>query len=133
MLEKLKEQGLNKNERLKSKKNTGLLFKNGDSLFSFPFKLVYKWLEEGSDKNSVQLLVSVPKKKFKNAVDRNLLRRRIKEAFRKNKTEIDITNVNKPLAIAIIYTHHEIRDFNDLQKRLTLILRKLNLQLHSNS
>ena len=102
MLEKLKEQGLNKNERLKSKKNTGLLFKNGDSLFSFPFKLVYKWLEEGSDKNSVQLLVSVPKRKFKNAVDRNLLRRRIKEAFRKNKTEIDITNVNKPLAKAIV-------------------------------
>ena len=43
MLEKLKEQGLNKNERLKSKKDTDFLFKNGDSLFSFPFKLVYNW------------------------------------------------------------------------------------------
>ena len=133
MLEKLKEQGLNKNERLKSKKDTDFLFKNGDSLFSFPFKLVYNWLEEESDKNSVQLLVSVPKRKFKKAVDRNLLRRRIKDAFRKNKTEIDISNFNKHLAVAIMYTHHEIRDFNDLQKRLTLILRKLNLQLQSNS
>ena len=125
------DQGLGKSERLKSRKDTDLLFTQGIALYSFPFKIVYNWLDEGHDKCRTKLLISVPKRKFKSAVDRNLLRRRIKEIYRKNKSEIEIASFGKSISLAIIYTHHEIRDFNDLQKRLILILRKLNEQLHS--
>jgi len=124
-------QGLNKNERLKSRKDTELLFSEGTALYLFPFKLVYKWMDTETQECNVKILVSVPKRKFKTAVDRNFLKRRIKEAYRTNKSELEIGTLGKSLSLAIIYTHHEIRDFNDLQKRLILILRKLNLQLHS--
>lgn len=125
------DQGLGKKERLKSKKETDLLFSQGNSLYSFPFKVVFKLLSENEQTPTTRVLVSVPKRNFKTAVDRNFLKRRIKEIYRKNKSEIQINSLGKSLALAIIYTHKEIRDFNDLEKGLILILRKLNLQLNS--
>lgn len=64
-----------------------------------------------------QLLFSVSKKSFKRAVDRNIIRRRIKEAYRLNKN-LFLPNIKIPQHIGIIYIAKEIMEFADIQKKL---------------
>ena len=125
---------LPKTERLKSQKDIQELFKkSSSSCYLYPFKLVYKFpqqmptlLVENSpekinENNPIQvlpqLLFSVSKKSFKRAVDRNLIRRRIKEAYRLNKN-IFLPNIKIPQHIGIIYIAKEIMEFADIQKKL---------------
>ncbi|MBD78814.1 MAG: ribonuclease P protein component [Crocinitomicaceae bacterium] len=124
-------QNLGKRERIKSKIEVDLLFREGQSFFCFPFKLVYLLKDIGSEQSRTKLLVSIPKRKFKKAVDRNLIRRRIKEAYRQSKNELELPDKGKELLLSFIYAHDEIRDFNELQKRLALSLHKLNVHLES--
>lgn len=112
-------------ERLKSIKFIEELFKRGSSYFLHPFKIVY--LADEKD-NSVppKILVSVPKKSFKRAVDRNLLKRRIKEAYRKNKSGIfSSPDIVMPTHLAIIYIGKDKLDFDTIEKKLILILNRL--------
>lgn len=75
-----------KEERLCSKKHLGLLFKNGSSFLLYPFRISYIFVDETMGV-PVQVVINVPKKRYKRAVDRNLLKRRIKEAYRLHKQE----------------------------------------------
>ncbi len=124
--------GLPKSERLKSQKDIQELFKkSSSSCYLYPFKLVYKFpVEEklvgNSNENNPQkilpqflpqLLFSVSKKSFKRAVDRNIIRRRIKEAYRLNKN-LFLPNIKIPQHIGIIYIAKEIMEFADIQKKL---------------
>ena len=125
---------LPKAERLKSQKDIQELFKkNSSSCYLYPFKLVYKFPQEiqqisieKTEENNVtndvapllpQLLFSVSKKSFKRAVDRNIIRRRIKEAYRLNKS-LFLPNIKIPEHIGIIYIAKEIMAFADIQKKL---------------
>ena len=73
-----------KSERLSSKKAIEALFKNGKSFYCSPFLIV--WAYSNSDiPYPAQVAFSVPKKVFKSAVTRNLIKRRTREAYRKNK------------------------------------------------
>ena len=133
---------LPKAERLKSQKDIQELFKkNSSSCYLYPFKLVYKFAqeipqisiektEENNTTNNVtndvapllpqvlpQVLFSVSKKSFKRAVDRNIIRRRIKEAYRLNKS-LFLPNIKIPQHIGIIYIAKEIMEFADIQKKL---------------
>src|ERR1700761_3183650 len=74
-------------ERLKSKKVIEELFKKGSSVYLYPFRLIYSTTPV-EPQQYPQILVSVPKRNFKKAVDRNRLRRQIKEAWRLNKSLI---------------------------------------------
>lgn len=103
------------------------MFYQGKRIRKGPITLVYN-LGTESEKSNLKLLVSVPKRNFKRAVDRNLLKRRIREAFRLNETPIDVPK-NKTLYIGLIYTYRDIREFNDLQKTINLTLRSLNKHL----
>lgn len=113
---------LGNSERLKRKIDIDMLFSEGKSITQFPIKLVYKL--EVDQNTSSQLLVSVPKRNFKKAVDRNLLKRRLREAYRINKKEVSLPKGR--LLVGIIYLARDIRDFNEVQDRLILSLRKLN-------
>ena len=73
-----------KNERLKSKTTIGLLFSEGKSVSKYPLRLVYRD-EKGEVDEKIKIGVSVSKKYFKKAVDRNYFKRVLRETYRLNK------------------------------------------------
>lgn len=75
-----------KEERLCSRKHLDLLFKNGSSFLLYPFRISYLFIDAPSDVQA-QVVINVPKRRYKRAVDRNLLKRRIREAYRLNKQD----------------------------------------------
>lgn len=103
-----------KEEKLKKEKDIQELFKKGSSFYSYPFKIILKD-NPNQDYPFHQVLISVPSRNFKRAVDRNLLKRRIREAYRLNKAQL-VTS--KKLMIAYIYTPKEILPFDQIQERL---------------
>jgi len=77
---------LNKSERLNSKKLIERLFAGGNKSFpAFPLRVVYMPLAPEESTADASILISVPKKRFKHAVKRNLVKRQIREAYRHNK------------------------------------------------
>ena len=116
-----------KEYKLKSKKKIDILFKKGKRVHSPVLTVVF--LKDNTEENEIaypQILVSVPKRNFKKAVDRNFIRRQIKEAFRlylKEDVKLDITTYH--CYLALVYKETRIRDFNEIQSALTLLLRKL--------
>ena len=115
-----------KNERLKSKKQINKLFTEGDTFFSYPFKVYYLYDGEKEDRGA-RVLVSVSKKKFKRAVDRNRIKRIVREAFRKNKAVLYdyLQENNKSLWLGLIYSGETILSYQETERKLILILQRL--------
>ncbi|MGB3466829.1 MAG: ribonuclease P protein component [Cyclobacteriaceae bacterium] len=100
------------------------LFKNGSSHFSYPFLI--KYLPETETKAKFhKVLVSVPKKYFRKAVTRNLLKRKIREVYRTNKHILYPADTK--LNLAIIYTGKQILPFKDIKNKLIKVLKRLPL------
>lgn len=116
-----------KEERLSSKKLIEELFDKGSSSYLHPFRLFFKPGGLPPDQKFPQLLVSVPKRNFKKAVDRNRIRRQIKEAYRINKKALfsEIGPDFTPPHLAILYTAKEKISFKKLEEKLILILKRL--------
>lgn len=113
---------LNKSEILRHKKVIRELFKSGSSFLIYPIKIIFEIKPEGQH----QVLFSVPLKKFKKAVERNKIRRRLKEAYRLNKHILNINENDKAkLNIAYIYISEQILPFNFLQDKMIESLKKL--------
>src|SRR5687767_869736 len=87
-----KEFAFGKKERLKSRKHIEALFKGGKSLMCFPLRISYQFspLADG-ESSSLQIGVSASKRNFKKAVDRNRIKRLLREAYRLQKKEIITT------------------------------------------
>ena len=116
-----------RDERLKSVKLIKGLFKNGKSLFQYPIKLVYLDLPEGNPQiKKSQFAISVPKKRFKKAVDRNRIKRLIREAIRHNKSVIQDDPI---LIMMVIYVAKEELSV----KIIEASIKKLLLKLHKTS
>lgn len=94
-----------KKEKLKSKVVIDRLFAEGQSLKKYPLRLIYLPMET-DDEKSLKTAVSVPKRNFKKAVDRNHLKRLMREAFRKNKYLVS-SNLESSYALMFIYTGRE--------------------------
>ena len=103
-----------KKEKLKSEKLIQELFTKGSSFYSFPFKVILL-PNSNPTTTSHQILISVSKKHFKRAVDRNLIKRRVRESYRLNKNLLPQT---PKLLIAYIYNAKEILTFAQIQERL---------------
>lgn len=106
-----------KRERLSSKKKIEELFKTGSSFYWASFQVRYAPVKAPTE--PCQILISVPKKKFKRAVDRNLIRRRIREAYRLNKQCLAEA---KPHYLAFVYLSKEILPFQTIQHQLIACL-----------
>jgi ribonuclease P protein component len=122
----LKKNTLNKAEILSLKKVISSTFELRETVTQYPFKIFIKETQLPTS-YPAQALFTVPKRNFKLAVDRNLLRRRIKEAYRKNKHELyhQLAKENKQLAIIIIYLHNKEMAYNDIEEKLILSLQKV--------
>lgn len=108
-----------KSEKLKSKKHFDQLFSGGKSMSAFPVKLVFSPIENGSTHKTG---VSAPKRKFKKAVDRNRLKRLLREAFRKNKHLIN--NTEQKYALLFIYLGKEIVPYSEIFSAVEKLLHK---------
>lgn len=104
-----------KNNRLYIEREIETLFKEGASHFIYPIKILY--LTYPLKDEEYKVLVSVSKRNFKRAVDRNLIKRRIKEAFRKNSFHIIKPLEGKKLGvcIAFIYVSKVIIDYKQIE------------------
>jgi ribonuclease P protein component len=115
-----------KKERLCSRTLTKALFKSGKSFLEYPIRVQWKSVSE-QEANS-QLLISVPKRRFKKAVDRNRLKRLIRESYRLNKTEL--LNIwqedGKYFALAFVYIGNNIVGFDQIDSAMKNIVKKLS-------
>lgn len=114
---------LGKNERLHSKKLIKELFDKGSSFFLYPFKVMVLDAPAGEDATH-QVLFSVSKKKLKKAADRNLIKRRMREAYRLNKAENLAPELPKKL-IGLIYVSSELVSYQMIEKKITKILKTI--------
>lgn len=103
-----------KEERLKKEKDIQELFDKGSSFYLFPFKVFFMAHPDQAATHH-QVLISVSKRNFKRAVDRNLIKRRMREAYRLQKHELQAT---PPLRIGFIYSHKEILLFPEIKAKL---------------
>lgn len=119
-----------KNERLTSKKIIEELFSKGSSAFLYPFRLLYlprPGNEASSSPSNPQVLFSVSKRNFKKAVDRNLIKRRMRQAYRRNKQILTLSLPADKQAhvVAIIYVAKEKIPFEIIEKKLILAWQRL--------
>jgi ribonuclease P protein component len=112
-----------KNEKLKSRKAFDELFSDGKTFVSHPIRFVYKIKPKAE--YDIRVGVSVGKKKFKHAVDRNLLKRRAKEAYRLNKTLVEISE-SYSIDLVMIYTSSKKQSFEVIDQSIKILLEKLN-------
>ena len=118
---------LNKNEKLKSRKQLDELFAKGKSFLVFPVKTVFL-LTDVVEKPVVKMGVGVSKKNFKLAVKRNRIKRLLRETYRINKLPlINYANKeNKNVSVFFLYVGKEMCDYNLLNEKMRKIIIKLN-------
>jgi ribonuclease P protein component len=110
------------------------LFASSKSYFHYPIRFVYQFVEKSENGAPVVVLFSVPRKKFKLAVRRNLIRRRMKEAYRLNKGIVLNSIESKPiqLRVALLYISKDICDFRKIQDAIVLALNDMAKGIEAN-
>ena len=120
-----------KNEKLKSKITIDLLFSKGKSVSKYPLRLVFVESDYGIPEDSDQMLkmgVSVSKKYFKHAVDRNYFKRVLRETYRLNK-HILIDNLDKKYAFMFFYQTKDRLTYEEINAKTIQLFEKFVQQL----
>lgn len=129
---------LSKKERLCSRIVIEETLAKGKAIYNQPFKILYllktqqssaNTLINSSSENSslVEVAIVVPKRLFKKAVDRNALKRIIREAFRMNKSIVleALTKINHKISLFLIYTDKNKADFQFVETKIKVLLHQL--------
>jgi len=132
-----------KEERLCSRKLIDLLFKNGSSFLLYPFSVYYLQIDRaealpeklsGKRTFPVQVVMNVSKKRYKRAVDRNLVKRRSREAYRLQKTALLYQGLTekatspeqeKLLLLSLQFVGKQIYDHTFFEKKMAAVFKKL--------
>jgi ribonuclease P protein component len=117
-----------KSERLCSRLLMDRLFQgDNQSVSAYPFRAVFVPVEQ-SVQEGVSVLVSVPKKRFHDAVDRNRVKRQTREAYRKHKHGLieQMEAKGRGLLIAFIYVSAKIESTDYIEKRMVRLLEKID-------
>jgi ribonuclease P protein component len=123
--------GLKKAERLCGKKAIDALFAGTDSksLSAYPIRIVFRPTEEAG----IRILVSVSKKRFRHAVDRNRVKRQLREAYRLNKHILASTEQSTPgMDIAFIWLTDKHQPSDLITRKMIMLLEKIAQSVQTN-
>jgi ribonuclease P protein component len=114
-------------QRLKLRKDIDALFREGGSISNYPIRLLYKKVNP-DPVIPLKIAISVPKKTFKKAVDRNRIRRQIREIYRTHKTQLwdKLLSYGITYHIMLIYTGKDRPVFGELSPKIIVILQRLS-------
>jgi ribonuclease P protein component len=119
---------LKRKESLKSKKRITQIFDEGLSIYTPHIRLIF-FSDNPENTPSVKVLFTVPKRSFKKAVSRNLLKRRMREAYRLNKNLLLAIRENSFPELVFIYSAKFESDYSIIEKDMQKLLKKLTLKL----
>lgn len=120
--------------RIKQKQVFDQLFAGGQSVWQHPIR--FSWICPGDlsqEETLLQVGFSVPKRKFKRAHDRNLLKRRMREAFRLQQQQLQELCHSKGMHVRLLFTYQaaQLADFTAIRNAMASGLKKLCLSLDS--
>jgi len=123
---------LNETERLKSRKKIQELFASGKVINSSPFKIIF---QIHNNHSPLQFGVAVGTRQFKKAVDRNRIKRIVKEAYRLQKNELKSSLIARKtgLSLFFIYTGKTIPSYYFVYEKIGKILLKLESELNASA
>ena len=113
---------LSKKERLKSKKTIEFLFSEGKSVAQYPIRLIYT-VGPDTEETNLRAAVSVSKRNCKKAVDRNHIKRLLRESYRKNKYLVQ-QQTTQSYNLMILYTGKEFPSSSRIEKSVMKVLQK---------
>ena len=115
-----------KNEKLKSQNAIDLLFSQGKSVAKYPLRLVY--VEIPSAEEKLQIGVSVSKKYFKKAVDRNYFKRLLRESYRLNKELLKVDS-EKKYVMMLLYQTKDRLSFQEIEEKTIALFEKFQKEV----
>jgi len=121
-----------KQERLCSRKTIGELFSNGKSLNCQPFQVIWNFANDTLPAPA-QIAISIPKKTFRSAVLRNRIRRKIREAYRRQKQDLynHLESSGRKIVFMIILKGIDEPDYNEIFHSTGRIISRLSAQIKS--
>jgi len=119
-----------KKEKLKSQKLIEQLFSEGKSVSAFPLRMVYL-KTEFEDDVKFKTGVSTSKRNFKKAVDRNRIKRLLREAYRLNKAAY-FNNISGSYALMILYISKDGTDFDSVETKMKQLLEVFSKKVSQN-
>ena len=120
-------QTFGKDEKLCSSAEITDLFSKGKQLFKHPVKLLWHAFDPANGKKA-RVIITVSKRNFKHAVQRNRIKRLLRECYRKNKHIIAALNTDQQMLIGFIFIGKEIPRINVLEPIIIELLQRLNLE-----
>lgn len=115
-----------KNQKLCSQKSIDKLFVYGRAISEKPFRIIWNF-ENNREQVALKALIVVSKKRIKLAKDRNIIKRKVKEAYRLQKKDLEelLESKNQQLNLAIIYQYNKLLNYNVLEQKISLLLKRL--------